>query len=73
MPVKRGYKMETLRQDDEGVTVTFEKVTVEQFSSAIECDNLRSNTRKALFGEQLADSIGITAVMSCLPSLLTAN
>ena len=55
MPVKRGYKMETLRQDDEGVIVTFEKGSDERFGFAGGCDDLRSNTRKALFCEQPAD------------------
>ena len=62
VPVKWGHALETLRQDDDGVVAVFANGAEERCSFVVGCDGLRSNTRKAIFGEQPADYTGIATV-----------
>ena len=64
IPVKWGYQLESLEQDDEQVTVKFANGVQESFSFVIGCDGLHSDTRKSLFGEQRANYTGLSMVRS---------
>ena len=64
IPVNWGYEMETLEQDEHGVSVTFANGVKESFSFVIGCDGLRSKTREVLFGEQPADYTGLCTVIN---------
>ena len=56
------HKLETLEQDENGVTVTFANGVKDAFSFVVGCDGLHSNTRCCLFGEQPANYTGLTQV-----------
>jgi salicylate hydroxylase len=60
--VKWGHQLDSLTQDDQGVTLKFSNGNEERFSFVVGCDGLRSNTRRAIFGEQPADYTGISMV-----------
>lgn len=62
VPFKWGYKLESLQQDDESVTVSFANGTQETFSFVVGCDGLHSNTRGCLFGEHPATYVGLCMV-----------
>ena len=69
--VKWGYELQSLSQDDEGVTLKFANGEEARSDFVVGCDGLHSATRRELFGEQPADYTGLVTVgvLSCTTSL----
>lgn len=62
IPIVFGHQLVSLKQEGDGVEVTFANGVIDKASFVVGCDGLHSNTRICLFGNESVSFTGLTQV-----------